>query len=434
MTPDDLCELTLSEASLALREKRLSPVDLTNACLSRIENEDGKINAFTAVFADEAIDQARTAEQEIQRGQYRGPLHGIPIAVKDLIDVAGKVTAAGSNVLHDNVPTEDAEVVKRLRSAGAIILGKNNLHEFAYGGSGYISAFGPVRNPRDRARITGGSSSGSAAAVAAGFCFAAIGTDTAGSIRLPAACCGVVGLKPAFARVSARGVVPLSWSYDHVGPLTKTAEDASLVLQAIGDWRPSDIKVNELRVGVVREYFWDDVNSNVSAVIADAIEKLSRAVASVREVRVPIDEDRTVAGSESWQIHEHWVRENPDLYDPRTLARIRSGEKYTPEQIASKRQELQRIRTEAPTLFRDVDVILSPTSPILPPTFAELEADPEALRPLELLMLRNTRPWNIFGVPAISVPVSNMIGLQIAGRDEASILAVASVVVRRRES
>jgi aspartyl-tRNA(Asn)/glutamyl-tRNA(Gln) amidotransferase subunit A len=248
---------SLSDVSAQVKARKISPVELVQECLTRIDKYDSLINSFIIANADEAIESARDAEQEITRGQWRGPLHGIPVALKDLIDIEGRVTTAASALFLNKVAREDADVVKKLRAAGAVIIGKNNLHEFAYGGSGVISHFGAVRNPKDASRITGGSSSGSAAAVAEGFCYAAIGTDTAGSIRLPAACCGVVGLKPAFGRVSVNGVVPLSWSYDHVGPITRTVEDAALTYGAlIGSW--STARDNRpLRIGVASSFFFE---------------------------------------------------------------------------------------------------------------------------------------------------------------------------------
>src|SRR4051812_27501313 len=246
---DDICALSLSGASAAVKAGTVSPLDLTRACLERISKLDREYNSFIAVYDQQALNQAEALTKEVRDGRWRGPLHGIPIALKDLIDVAGCVTTAASALFSDHLATEDAEVVRRLKRAGAVILGKTNLHEFAYGGSGMISHFGVVRNPVDPRYITGGSSSGSAAAVAAQFCFAAIGTDTAGSIRLPAAYCGVVGLKPTYACVSADGVVPLAWSYDHVGPITRTVEDAQIVLRAISDVELPDIDPSRLRFG-----------------------------------------------------------------------------------------------------------------------------------------------------------------------------------------
>src|SRR5436853_1096597 len=210
----------IAEISEQVRRGVISPAKLTKDCLHNIEKLNPTINAFITVTAESALSKARAAEAEIQAGRWRGPLHGIPIALKDLIDTAGVRTTAASALFLNRVPNRDADVVRRLREAGAVFLGKNNLHEFAYGGSSMISHFGPARNPWNPERITGGSSGGSAAAVAAELCYAAIGTDTAGSIREPAAYCGVVGLKPTYGLVSAEGVVPLSWSLDHVGPLT----------------------------------------------------------------------------------------------------------------------------------------------------------------------------------------------------------------------
>jgi aspartyl-tRNA(Asn)/glutamyl-tRNA(Gln) amidotransferase subunit A len=213
---------TISELAPRVRRKEVSPLELTRACLERIEKLNPALNAFITVSADSALAEARAAEIEISRGEWRGPLHGIPVALKDLIDTAGTRTTAASELFEHRVPTEDADVVQRLRRAGAVILGKNNLHEYAYGGSSLVSFFGDVHNPRNTGHIAGGSSGGSAAAVAAELCYAAIGTDTAGSIREPAALCGCVGIKPTYGRVSVRGVIPLSWSLDHVGPLAAT--------------------------------------------------------------------------------------------------------------------------------------------------------------------------------------------------------------------
>src|SRR5713101_6690962 len=232
---------TIQQLSRRLRDRILSPVDLTRDCLTRIETLNPKLNAFITILADSALADARRAKQEIQRGDYRGPLHGIPVGLKDILDTAGTRTTAASALFKDRIPTEDAEVVRRLRVAGAIILGKQNLHEFAYGGSSMVSFFGEIHNPWDISRIAGGSSGGSAASVAAGLGFAAICTDTAGSVRLPAAFCGVVGLKPTYGCVSARGVIPLSWSLDHVGTIGATVSDAAILLQAIAGYDPKDI-------------------------------------------------------------------------------------------------------------------------------------------------------------------------------------------------
>src|SRR5207248_7351827 len=283
----DLLQLDLREAADLLKLRKISPVELTQACLERIEKLDPLLNAFITVTADSALAEAKTAEEEIAQGRWRGALHGIPIALKDLIETAGVKTTAASALYANQIPRHDAEVVTRLKQAGAVFLGKLNLHEFAYGGSGVISHYGPVRNPWNPEHITGGSSSGSAAAVAAGLCYVAVGTDTSGSIRLPASFCGIVGLKPSYGLVSVRGVIPLSWCYDHVGPMSRTVADAAVLLQAMAGYDEKEIHSGEfpasdyvaalqespsrLRVGVPREHFWNHLDDDVAHSLNDAL-------------------------------------------------------------------------------------------------------------------------------------------------------------------
>src|SRR5512146_2988650 len=291
MSYDALIQLTISEAAAKLRAREVTSLDLTRACLDRIERWNPVLNAFITVTAESALQEAARADAEIARGHYRGALHGIPIALKDLIDTAGVRTTAASAVYEGRIPDRDATVVCRLREAGAVFLGKLNLHEFAYGGSGVISHFGPVRNPWDTSRITGGSSSGSAAAVAAGLCYAAIGTDTAGSIRLPASICGITGLKPTYGLVSVAGVIPLCWSYDHVGPMTRTALDAAIVLDVIAgydaedptstdlDYSPAAPSIESLPAGLrfatAANMFEDDLAPSVDPLYREALSLLS---------------------------------------------------------------------------------------------------------------------------------------------------------------
>src|SRR6266852_3554860 len=271
----------IREIAEQFRKRSLSPVELTTDCLARIERLNPKLNAFITVTAESALAQARQAEAEIRRGNWRGPLHGIPLALKDLIDTAGVRTTAASSLFKDRIPAEDAEVVRRLREAGAVLLGKQNLHEFAYGGSSMISAFGEVRNAWNAEHVAGGSSGGPATSVAAGLGYGAIGTDTAGSVREPAALCGVVGLKPTYGRVSARGVIPLSISLDHVGPIARTVADVAVILQAIAgfdakDKASVDVPVEDyvaglhknlkpLRIGVPRKFFFEDLDPEVAS-------------------------------------------------------------------------------------------------------------------------------------------------------------------------
>ncbi len=298
-----MIDLSISEAAELLRRKKISPVDLATACLDRIERLNPVLNAFITVTHESAMAQARVAEDEIQRGQWRGPLHGIPVGLKDLIDTAGIRTTCGSALFADRVPTEDAEVVQRLKRAGAVLIGKQNLQEFAYGGTSASSHYGAVHNPWNPKHIAGGSSGGSAAAVAAGMCFGAIGSDTGGSIREPAAFCGIVGLKPTYGRVSTRGVFPLSWSLDHVGPICRNVRDAALMLEAIAgydaldvtcvDWpteqyakalsSKTDFRIG-VRIGVARQPFFADLDRDIELAMNEAIEVIRR-MSAVSEAR-----------------------------------------------------------------------------------------------------------------------------------------------------
>ena len=439
---------SILEIASQLRTGKLSPVELTKACLARIENLNPVLNAFITVTADLALQQARQAEAEIQRGQWRGTLHGIPIALKDLIDMADTRTTAASAQFKDRVAQEDAELVRRLKVAGAVFLGKNNLHECAYGGSSLISYFGEPRNPWDTTRITGGSSGGSAAAVAAGLCVAAIGTDTAGSVREPPALCGVVGLKPTYGRVGVRGVIPLSVSLDHIGPISRLVADAAVVLQAIAGYDARDgyctdapvddyvARVQEkpkaMRIGIPRSFFYEDLDSEVSAAIEEALGVLRAMTAESREIKLDVPTDRTLQLAESYAYHREFVARSPELYQPETLRRIRKGEDITAEEAENSRRELQRLRSEIKKIFEDVDLLVTPTTPIPAPDIAELKKNPDELRPRELVLLRNTRPFNVWGLPAISVPCGFTktglpIGLQIAGPHwaEAAVLQLA---------
>jgi len=428
---------TIQSLSHGIRAREISPAELTHECIDRIEKLNPALNAFITVMAESALDQARHAEQEIFRGKYRGPLHGIPIGLKDIIDTAGVRTTAGSALFQNRIPAHDAEVVRRLRNAGAVILGKQNLHEFAYGGSSMISFYGEVHNPWDLSRVAGGSSGGSAASVAAGMGYAAVGTDTAGSIRLPSAYCGVVGLKATYGRVSTRGVIPLAASYDHVGPIANCVCDAALVLQVLAGHEPSDATTANvpifdytrsfeeplppLKVGIPRGFFFDDLHPDIAAAVEKAIEVMRELGAEIRDdIRLEVSTDRTLASAESWDYHKEFVAGSPELYQPATSARIKSGEKTTAADVERARQELAGMRESILKVFADVDILLTPTVPIPPPSIAGLKQNPDQLRPAELMMLRNTRPFNVWGIPAISIPCGFTkdglpIGLQLAG-------------------
>jgi aspartyl-tRNA(Asn)/glutamyl-tRNA(Gln) amidotransferase subunit A len=428
--------LSILETSELLRQGSVSPVELTTDCLARIEKLNPKLNAFITVTADAALAVARQAEVEIRRGDWRGPLHGIPLALKDLIDTAGVRTTAASLLFKDRVPAEDAEVVRRLKAAGAVLLGKQNLHEFAYGGSSMVSAFGEVRNAWNREHIAGGSSGGSATAVAAGLGYGAIGTDTAGSIREPSALCGVVGLKPTYGRVSARGVIPLSLSLDHVGPIGCTVADVAAILAAIAGYDPADRasvnapvedyvaalrrKAQPLRIGLPKKFFFEDLDAEVGSAISHAVSGLAALGAEIRETKWPVPTDRTLQSAEAYAFHAEFVARNPEFYQPETLRRIRTGQNVSPEALLESRREMERARHDIVSVFADVDVLVTPTTPIAAPTIAELKQNPDLLRPRELLLLRNTRPVNFWGLPAISIPCGFTeaglpIGLQIIG-------------------
>jgi aspartyl-tRNA(Asn)/glutamyl-tRNA(Gln) amidotransferase subunit A len=446
---------TITELGAAFRARRLSPVEATQLCLDRIARLDPTLHAFIAVTGELALEQARAATAELERGHDRGPLHGVPIGLKDLIDVAGQATTAASAVFADRIATEDAEVVRRLRDAGAVILGKLNLHEIAYGGSGYIGHGPASRNPRNPAHICGGSSSGSAAAVGAGLCYAALGSDTSGSIRLPASLCGIVGFMASYGLVSLRGVLPLSSSYDHVGPMTRTVRDAALVLQAIAGHDPLDITSlaipisdytaavdatgPQLRIGVARPHFFADLDPEVAAAIDRALAVLANLGEELRDIAPPVDDDRTVFRAESYAFHRRWIESSPERYQAETLRRLRTGAEVTAADYIEKWQHLQHLRRGAGALFDGIDLMVTPTVPTPAPSFADLEAHPETLRPKELVLMRNTRPFDIWGTPAVSVPCGTTaaglpIGLQIAGPvgSEANVLRLAAAFERHQ--
>jgi aspartyl-tRNA(Asn)/glutamyl-tRNA(Gln) amidotransferase subunit A len=347
--------------------------------------------------------------------------------LKDLFDTAGERTTAASAVFKDRVPAEDAAVVRKLRDAGAVLLGKTNMHEFAYGGTSAVSFFGAVRNPWDAARVAGGASGGSAAAVAAGLCFGALGSDTAASIRQPAAYCGIVGLKPTYGLVSARGAIPLSWTFDHVGPLTRTVADSALLLQAIAGYDPLDIgsrsmpvpnysaafrdRASSLRVGVARTFFFADLDPEIEMAVNDALRALEKITASRRDLTLPgstqalLDLRATVRAAEAYAYHAAFVEKSPELYQPETLARLRADAGVDTPTYVRARREVDFIRRTAEVAFESVDVIVTPTTPVLPPLLADVGRDVNASMTLGTNQtVRNTAPFNLYGWPTMSVP------------------------------
>jgi aspartyl-tRNA(Asn)/glutamyl-tRNA(Gln) amidotransferase subunit A len=447
-TPD-LTALSLRDASELLRSRKLSPVELTNACLARIERLNPVLNAFITVTADQALVDARAAELDIARGRRRGPLHGIPIALKDLFDTAGVKTTAASAVFADRVPSQDAEVVRRLKQAGAVLVGKTNMHEFAYGDTSAQSHFGPVRNPWDQQRISGGSSGGSGAAVAARLCYGALGSDTGGSIRQPSAYCGITGLKPTYGLVSTTGVVPLSWSLDHVGPMTRTVADCAVLLQAIAGYDPRDTnsvnavppdytkalgqKVSAYRLGIPRAVFYEGLDPEIEHAVNDALQVLRRLTVSTRDVELPKYERLPVVGAEAYAFHSPYFTKTPELYKTPTKQRIEGGSRISASEYIDGKRELDRLRRAVADVFSTVDLLVTPTAPILPQTVEEALKDPVVPQPGGVApSLRNTQPFDIYGLPTISIPcgfsrIGLPIGLQISGPHlgESHVLALA---------
>ena len=445
-TPPDLPTVSLWEASELVRRKKVSPKELTAACLARIQRLNPILNAFITVMAEQAMADAGRAEAEIMKGRWRGPLHGIPVGLKDLVDTAGVRTTGGSALFADRVPTDDAEVVRRLKAAGAVIVGKQNMHEFGLGATSVPSHFGPVRNPWNRDYVAGGSSGGSAAAVAASLCYGALGTDTGGSVRIPASFCNIVGLKPTYGRVSARGVIPLSWSLDHVGLLTRTVFDAAVLLQAIAGYDAQEATsldrpvpayatavrrgASSLRVGVPREYFFAALDPDVEMAVAQAVAVLSKICAAVEEVIIPVSPEvnATVMLAEGFAFHAARVRDASQLFQPAVLGRLRVGETVATTSYIERRRELDQMRRAAAGLFANVDLLVTPTVPLLPVLVAETRDDDAGVA----LFARNARPFNAYGLPAASVPCGVAknglpIGLQIVGPPwgEESVLRLA---------
>jgi aspartyl-tRNA(Asn)/glutamyl-tRNA(Gln) amidotransferase subunit A len=440
VVPDGITSLNLHEAAALVKQKKISPVDLTRACLARIEELNPLLNAFITVTAESALAEARRAESELQRGKWRGPLHGIPIALKDLFDTAGVRTTAGSAVFKDRVPKDDGEVVRRLKAAGAVLVGKTNMHEFAYGGSSLVTYFGGVHNPWKPDHIAGGSSGGSAAAVAAELCYGALGSDTGGSIRQPSGYCSIVGLKPSYGLVSNRGVIPLSWSLDHVGPMTRTVADTALMLQVIAGYDPDETtsvqmevpdysaallrRPSTLRIGVARDFFFAGLDPEIETAVSRALTVLEKLTGGIRDVAVSATTQeglRTmVRAAEAYAYHAEFVAKSPELYQPETLARIRTGADITTSAYIQARRELDQIRRTSGQVFQTVDAIVAPTTLIPPPGIAEFNTGVSTSIEKQTRTIHNTSPFNVYGWPTISIPCGFTrsglpIGLQIIG-------------------
>ena len=443
--PTDPTNLSIAQAQRLIRTGALSPLELVEAYVERIRRLDGRLNAFVTVTEERALARARVLQAELADGRWRGPLHGIPIALKDNIDTAGVRTTAASEVFADRVPDADAEVVTRLEAAGAIILGKLNMHEFAYGATSAFTRTGPVRNPWDVNRIPGGSSGGSGTAVAARLCAGALGTDTGGSVRIPAAHCGIVGLKATYGLASIRGIIPLSVSLDHVGPMCRTVADAALMLHAMVGYDPRDIPsiradvrdyasalrrpTSALRLGVPRTSFYDDVDPQILAAVERALDVLGDLTASTRDVELPARPDAGTVLVEAYAYHADLLAEKRDLYDPSTLERIERGAGVPAADYADALYQLTLVRKAIAAVFEDVDVLVTPTLVQLPVSIEAAQLSPDEVTGI---LVRNTAPFNTYGIPAITVPCGFSreglpIGLQLCGRalGEIDVLALA---------
>jgi aspartyl-tRNA(Asn)/glutamyl-tRNA(Gln) amidotransferase subunit A len=450
----DLTTLTIAEAAQAIARHALSPVELSQAALARIAALNPQLNAFITILADEAMAAATAAERDIMAGRRRGPLHGIPIALKDLCATKGVRTTAGSKILRDYLPLQDATVTRRLAEAGTILLGKLHMNEFAYGPDGENEHYGRARNPWNLERLTGGSSSGSGVAIAASLCLGAVGSDTGGSIRIPAALCGIVGLKPTYGRVSRYGVTPLAWSLDHVGPMARTVEDAALLLQAMAGYDDQDPgsarqpvpdyvtalngDVRGLRLGLPVEYFFDVLDPEVEAAVRQALEVMRQLGVTIQQVSWPALRYTTLAALilvlvEAAAFHEQWIRTRPQDYQPEVALRLKWG-LLVPAAAYLKAQRLRALMCrEVTQLWRQVDALLTPATmmPAPHPALPQTQVGNRQMSTREAI-LRLMRPFNLTGLPALSVPCGFTsaglpIGLQIAGRPfaEATVLRLA---------
>jgi aspartyl-tRNA(Asn)/glutamyl-tRNA(Gln) amidotransferase subunit A len=446
----ELCYLTIREAGHLLKSRKLSPVELTRAFLTRIEQLDKRLNAYITVLPDRAMAEARAAEAALLRGDYRGPLHGIPIALKDLYDTQGIRTTASSRVMANRVPSEDATTTARLAAAGAILLGKLAMHEFALGGPDPTCGFPLARNPWNLDHIPGGSSSGSGAAVAAGLCMGSLGSCTGGSIRGPASYCSIVGLKPTYGRVSRYGVVPLSWTLDHCGPMTWTVEDTALMLQAIAGYDPKDPTssrapvpdyseslredIKGLTVGVPRHFFFANdpaIAREILAVVEAALQTLEALGARLVEVTIPTLQYAGAAQpvimlSEAFAYHARKLRSKPEEFGDMVRARFRMGGLFTGGEYVQAQRVRNVLKRDFAAALQQVDVIASPTMSNPAPAFQGIDVMTTARMP------SFTGPYNLTGMPAISVPCGFTstglpVGLQLAGKpfDEPTVLRAA---------
>jgi len=450
MTLKDLCYLSITEAAAGIRQKDFSSVELTKACLERINAIDAKLHSFITVIADLALQQADQADVELRSGKDRGPLHGLPIALKDLYATKGIRTTCHSAVLEHWIPDHDATAVTKLRDAGTILLGKLGMHEFAFGGPSVDAPFPAVRNPWNVAHIPGGSSSGSGAALAAGLCHGALGSDTGGSIRTPSSHCSVVGLKPTYGRVSRYGVIPLSWSLDHAGPMARSVEDCAILLQAIASYDPKDpasanvavpdfraglkAEIKGLRVGVPRARWFDEnkgTDPQTETVFNEALNVLKNLGAAIVEIdgqmfSVARKANQTILVAEAYAYHEKTLQNTPEKFGSSVRRRLLEGAFLSAADYITAQRARAELNKQIRANFSRVDVFATPSAPRPPEAFEGMDPNEQNLRP------SFTNPFNLTGLPAISVPCGFTqgelpVGLQIVAQpfEESIALGVA---------
>ncbi|RLL48472.1 amidase [Oceanobacillus piezotolerans] len=438
---NEIVTKSVEELAPLIKNKEISPVELAEAVLNRAEETNEKTNAYISIYRDEAIENAKKAEEEIRNGNYLGMYHGIPMGIKDNVFFKDKLTTLGSKIHKDYVPSYDATIVEKLRDAGVIFTGKLNLHEYALSITSDNPYYGAVRNPWDLEKTPGGSSGGSGAAVAVGASIASIGTDTAGSIRIPAAACGIVGLKPTRGLVSTHGVFPLSWTQDHVGPMTKTVKDAAGLLEIIAghdqknagsmertpenflDQITGDVK--DLVIGVDEEYFFNNIDSNIEKSVRDTIQTLVDQGAKVETVEIPAMKDADWAGftfsvSEASAVHYRSIIERPEDFGEDIRGFLVSGAFPSSKQYADAVKVKEQLTQDFNEIFKNVDVLISPTLPVMPNKIGDEMVDLNGEQvPLLPNFIRLTNPLNIIGTPTLSVPCGwngNMpVGIQITG-------------------
>jgi aspartyl-tRNA(Asn)/glutamyl-tRNA(Gln) amidotransferase subunit A len=414
---DQLCDAPLVQVASALRRRQVSPVELVDAYLERID-ATRRLNAFITVTPERARREARRAEKQLARNQP-GPLLGVPLAIKDLFSTRGVRTTAGSRILQDWIPRRDATAVARLRTAGAILLGKTNLHEFAYGVTTANPHWGVARNPRDQQRTPGGSSGGSAIAVVAGLCAGSVGSDTGGSIRIPAALCGCVGLKPTFGAVPLDGVIPLGWSLDHAGPISHTVADAGVLFEVMAARPAAGTAGRRLRIGVPQEFFFEGVDPGVARAVRTAIDELRGAGLRIRAVKLPEMELSVAAQlvtlrAEALAYHARWIRSHPRSYGRDTRVRLQLGTLVAASDYVLAQRARELMRGALRRVFAEVDLLATPTVPITAPRLGERSVRlGRQEEPVDGTLVRLTQAFNLTGVPALSVPCGLSSGLPV---------------------